>query len=430
MRAILIACASILVGSLGLEQVGAEPRLGAAGLQPRAASEVLPGEFARLERPDDGALLAGRPFTLSGGDRLNIRAMDRPDLSGEFRVREDGVLSLPLLGPVPVEGKTIAEVESGLIGSYERIIRDAINLTIDVVEWRPVTVIGAVDKPGNYPIKSEMMVVQALAAAGGLYRPAAGAPSAIEVMRELSRHKDAANKLKRALAREARIRAELADATQVDVPKRLAELATDEEAKTLLAGEASLMGERRMAHDKKSRALSEQTKLLEKEIAALADQSSKIAEQIDLLDQEVSLTADLSTRGLTPRSQMLARQLQRARLQATASEVDGLRLRAEQSLEAAKRDQELLQPERRVSLRQELRLAEDEVAEQDLAMRAAGALIARLSEQRDGSVDFSGSSPKVAYQITRRIAGKMELLDAKETTRLEPGDVVRVQIVK
>ncbi len=345
-------------------------------------------------------------------------------------MREDGVLSLPLLGPVPVEGKTVAEVERSLIDTYERIIRGTINLSIDVVEWRPVTVIGAVDKPGNYPIKSEMMVMQALAAAGGLYRPAAGNPLVLEVMRETSRRKDAANKLKRALAREARIQAELADATQIDAPKRLAELATEEEARNLLAAEAAFMEERRIAHDKKSQALAEEMKLLEKEIAALADQSSKIADQIDLLDQEVSLKTDLSTRGLSPRSQMLGHQLQRASLQATASEVAGLRLRAEQSLQAAKRDQELLQPERRVSLHGELRLAEDEVSDQDLAMRAAGALIARLTVQRDGSDDFSGSAPKVAYQITRRIAGKMESLDAIETTRLEPGDVVRVLIVK
>ncbi len=367
--------------------------------------------------------------TLEAGDEIRIKSLERPELNGDYRIREDGAASLPLLGAVTLAGRTLEQAQGTLRADYEMVLQSPVALLLDVSEWRPVTVLGSVDKPGNYPFKGRMSVLNALGAAGGIYRPARGSLVTLEVMREATRFEQAAHKLKQALVRKDRLTAEREGKENWEASERLRQIAKPEEVERLVASERRIMQERRIVHEKKKEALADQQRLIEGELEALTKQAQKNAEQIDLMSAEVGVTEDLTSRGLTSRSNKIERQLQLATMQATASEIVGQRMRAEQALRIVRRDIDVADPDRRILIEQDLELAEKTAVEQEIEMRAASDLMSQLSNLRVGVGMSIQSGEKVAFEITRHTMGGPKSFIAQETTPLIPGDVLRVTAI-
>jgi polysaccharide export outer membrane protein len=101
---------------------------------------------------------------LRPGDIIRLKIWRETDLSGDFSVAEDGQAVLPKIGTVHVGGMSGDSLTRFLRASYERYLR---NPTIEVVVLRRITVSGAVNKPGLYPVDGTMTVADALALAGG-----------------------------------------------------------------------------------------------------------------------------------------------------------------------------------------------------------------------------------------------------------------------
>ncbi|MEX0760809.1 MAG: polysaccharide biosynthesis/export family protein [Tistlia sp.] len=121
-------------------------------------------------------------YKLSAGDRLRINVYGQSDVSGEFEVDSGGTISYPLLGPVEVKGRTIAQVADTIT---ERLDADFIadpRVNVEVVNFRPFFILGEVNAPGQYPFASGLTVRQAIALAGGYTRRAS--TSGIEVIRQ------------------------------------------------------------------------------------------------------------------------------------------------------------------------------------------------------------------------------------------------------
>ncbi len=108
-----------------------------------------------------------KDYRLGAADKVRIIVFGEPDLSGEFAVNARGQISLPLLGEVDAEGRTIEEVRqtiaSGLSEGYVLSARVA----AEVIEYRPYYILGEVNEPGEYPYSSGMSVIKAVAAASG-----------------------------------------------------------------------------------------------------------------------------------------------------------------------------------------------------------------------------------------------------------------------
>lgn len=116
---------------------------------------------------------------LHPGDLVRLQIWRETDLSGEFPVDKDGIVVLPKIGPQDVSGKPLAELRDSIVAEYRRYLR---NPSIDVTFLRRVTILGAVRRPGPYPIDPTMTLADALALAGGTMPE--GAPDRIEVHRE------------------------------------------------------------------------------------------------------------------------------------------------------------------------------------------------------------------------------------------------------
>jgi polysaccharide biosynthesis/export protein len=110
----------------------------------------------------------GRVYRLGGGDQVRIITFNVDQLSQTFRVNDSGNLALPLLGSVHAAGLTTGELGTRIARELQRksFVRDA-SVSVEVAEYRPVFVLGEVNKPGQYPYLPGMTALTAVAVAGG-----------------------------------------------------------------------------------------------------------------------------------------------------------------------------------------------------------------------------------------------------------------------
>src|SRR5206468_9446899 len=87
------------------------------------------------------------------------------------RVTETGNISLPIVGVLKVAGLTEAEAETAITKTYKdkNIIANAqVSVTIVEARGRTFSILGSVDRPGQYQIsQSDFRVLDALALSGG-----------------------------------------------------------------------------------------------------------------------------------------------------------------------------------------------------------------------------------------------------------------------
>jgi polysaccharide export outer membrane protein len=105
---------------------------------------------------------------LQAGDTLRVTVFGEEKLSGDFQVDPSGYVSLPLAGTVLAAGLTKIELERSLTEKFKsKYLRDP-KVTVDVASFRPIYVLGEVQRPGEYQYRSGLNVVSALAVAGGV----------------------------------------------------------------------------------------------------------------------------------------------------------------------------------------------------------------------------------------------------------------------
>lgn len=106
-------------------------------------------------------------YRLNAGDRLRVMVFNDATLSGSFAVTGDGNLSLPLIGNLPVRGKTIEETQQLIRARLaEGYVNDP-RVTLEVENYRPFFILGEVARPGQFPFSDRLTVPQAVAVAGG-----------------------------------------------------------------------------------------------------------------------------------------------------------------------------------------------------------------------------------------------------------------------
>lgn len=124
-------------------------------------------------------------YRLGGGDQVRIITFGEDQLTGEFRVDDQGRIALPLLGGVKAEGLTPQQLED-LVGTELRkrnLLKDA-SVSVEVLAYRPIFVLGEVAKPGQYPYQPGMTVLTSVAVAGGFtYRAAEDRASAVRTVK-------------------------------------------------------------------------------------------------------------------------------------------------------------------------------------------------------------------------------------------------------
>jgi polysaccharide export outer membrane protein len=109
-------------------------------------------------------------YTIGPEDLLSIDVFNVPELNKTVRVANDGMISLPLIGRVQAAGLTTAELRKELEAKWAETYLENPQVTVFVQEFRarPVSVIGAVERPGLFYLAAPRTLIEVLSMAGGL----------------------------------------------------------------------------------------------------------------------------------------------------------------------------------------------------------------------------------------------------------------------
>ena len=217
--------------------------------------------------------------TFAEGDVLKIMAFDRDDLTGQYTVQAGLILSLPLIGSVPLTNRTPRELEEILAKDWENRLGTPMSVTIEFAERAPFFVLGGVQSPGMYPYRSGLTVIQALAVSGGIEKlGAADARTRMDVLRERERRAQAIDRMAHATAARARLLAERQGQKEIEFPQSFT-LVGKERMEELVAEQQKLLNARIEQDTLKEALFNEQISLGEAEIATYYQQYDALKEQ-------------------------------------------------------------------------------------------------------------------------------------------------------
>ncbi|CCM78312.1 polysaccharide biosynthesis/export family protein [Rhizobium mesoamericanum] len=390
-----------------------------------------------------GGAQAGEEYVPGPQDTLKIRVYEwRPStmtafewapLSGEFVVSSAGNLSLPIIGTVPVSGKTLEQI-SETIGQRlqsEVGLQKRPSASVEISSYRPLFVTGLVATPGKYNYNPGLTVIQALSMAGGIGSTDANviglqrdALSSRGQMRELEAERLGL------LARQARVDAVLSGASSVTFPAELVSKAKDPRFSRMMEEEQSLFETRERSMMTEIDALNRAKVLANNQIAALKEKSASLAKQIELAGKDLNSVNKLVSQGLTVTARQLGANQNVAELESRNLDVSLATLKTEQDL--AKVDQDIADVHNRYRVNALTEAAElrDRFASnaekaktereqlKNLQIRAPSA-IASIAEEKDPFTFL--------MTINRVVDGSMRTLVVNDNDPVLPGDVIRVE---
>lgn len=121
-------------------------------------------------------------YKLGPEDLLRISVWDNKELTLDLVVRPDGKISMPLIQDVMAEGLTAAQLGAEIrkkLSFY--IVNPEVSVIVLQVNAPKYYMMGYITRPGTYPLRGDVSVLQALALAGGFTQFAS--PRSIKLIR-------------------------------------------------------------------------------------------------------------------------------------------------------------------------------------------------------------------------------------------------------
>jgi len=135
----------------------------AALAQPAIAQTQVPGTLLGENAP------SASDAPIGPRDYIEIRVFQDASLNTKTTVGDDGRITMPLLGKFEVSGLTPSDLEARLKTMLEKYInKPDVSVTVLEAHSKPISVIGAVTRPGPVGITGNISLIQAITQAGGL----------------------------------------------------------------------------------------------------------------------------------------------------------------------------------------------------------------------------------------------------------------------
>ncbi len=380
----------------------------------------------------DGNVVRATDYVVRADDKLRIKIFQYPELSGDYKVRGNGTISIAPIGDIPVNGFSTKEIANQI---SERFVRsgfsDKAGTSVEVIETQPVYVLGDVQKPGEYQFRPGMTVLQVVSLAGGWLR--FNDPGLMRLDRDsiniTGEMRNLVRRYYELTARRARLNAELVMRTELQFPPDLAMRSqNDSGLKQLIDEERSLLNIHVDALKTQIDSLEQNRNLYEREIEAITRQIQANKVQTESVERELVEVRSLVKRGLTTLSRQANLERMQAQLEMNEQGFQTLILRSRQSITQA--DQRIfdLKSQRNATVTaemQKVRMDLDDVSVKFETNRSllveAKVTTATLVGNSDGPVETR------SLTVVRIQDGKALTIEAQEHTELLPGDVLRVQ---
>ncbi len=109
-------------------------------------------------------------YQIGPEDVVEVMVWKNEDLSRVVNVRPDGKISLPLIGDLVAAGQTAEQLKVSIAQSLKRYYKEPpqVSVIVQQVNSYAIYILGQVQTPGRYVVKSGTTFLQALSLAGGL----------------------------------------------------------------------------------------------------------------------------------------------------------------------------------------------------------------------------------------------------------------------
>ncbi|HEU0120723.1 MAG TPA: polysaccharide biosynthesis/export family protein [Bryobacteraceae bacterium] len=126
----------------------------------------LPTELPAADSPS--APVDPKAYRIGPEDVIAIRVWREPDMSGQFVVRPDGRITLPLAGELQVSDLSPEQVQAKVVEMYSKYInKPEVGVSLARVGSKKYYLVGQVLKAGTFPLVVPTTVLEAINSAGG-----------------------------------------------------------------------------------------------------------------------------------------------------------------------------------------------------------------------------------------------------------------------
>jgi polysaccharide biosynthesis/export protein ExoF len=383
--------------------------------------------------PLAAALTDDTGYHLDVGDELRVKVFEWRSsvgdvhewtaLNGKYDVGADGAVSMPLLGAVKAAGLTLDQLSDTISTQLQTRFGLTIRpqASIEIVQYRPFYITGDVNKPGEYPYRPGLTVLQAISIAGGRYRvndPALLLTTAgdLRVLRL---------QYNQLLARRARLQAQLDDASSIAFPPELQRKQNDPNVARTVQREQAMFTAQRDALRAQLDALNQLKSLLSGEVVSLQEKMKNIDLELSLLKQESQSTSTLVQKGLAIAPREFSLRQTELETQGRRLDLDTAALRAREDI--GKADQSIieLRSKTRNQIQTELADVEQRIPETGARIATSTTIIDRETNAATGA-SVAAEDPVATCLILRQGGGTVKQIEANETVQVEPGDTIKV----
>ncbi|TIW28115.1 MAG: sugar ABC transporter substrate-binding protein [Mesorhizobium sp.] len=354
-------------------------------------------------------------------------------LNDSFVVGADGTLFLPFVGQIRAEGTAPGDLARSIgdrLMQHMGLGRPP-DVAVEIAQYRPFYIVGNVKQPGEFPYRPGLTVLQALGIAGGL---PIREDDVSRLQREVISSQGEVGLLALSnvslLARKARLQAELAGSEDITFPSELRDRASNETVALAMDQERRIFAIRKDSLATQLRSLRELKDFLQKELASLEQQLTFHDKQIELIQKELAGVSNLVQKGLAvaPRELSLEGTVAQMQSDRLAAETSMLRVRQDMS----KTDIEILNlgNQRSSEIAESLRETQQQLNEVTSKSDTAVQLLHETQVTAPALLALrqNAAKAKPIFTIVRPKDGGTEELAAQETTLVEPGDTVKVEI--
>jgi polysaccharide biosynthesis/export protein ExoF len=378
----------------------------------------------------------------SGGDGAEPQGAlrtfyQRMDLSGDYAIEPDGGISIPLLGRFQIEGRAVDDVRADLAASFNSVVGKSANVDVKILDRAPVYVVGPVKNPGAYKYVPRMIVLQALALAGGLDRGGDNISGMVEGAREMERLRVETLHVAHLVAQRARLEAERDGVSALSVPAdeaanllapdeeapalpiRLARMDLERTAGTFLSRETAILRAEQAKRQQQDQEIALKAAAARSEISELKLKLNQFDVEKGLRNERLDAMQKLKDRGVVTTNNVLLLRTELADIEARRQDSIVAVLQAKARLAEAEGDGAKLSSENTADLEKQIATIDNEIASAREVAISATALATVLYKPGD-------SSGQATYTIVRQSNEGAKTLQATETSPLMPGDVLKI----
>ncbi|MFC0242585.1 polysaccharide biosynthesis/export family protein [Rhodopseudomonas telluris] len=407
---------------LAQDQPTAEPPKLAIAVEPGSGTAFAIGDRVKLAFYEKMAVEEDKWGRASSAMRGIVQ---RPEMSGEYAVQEDGTVALPLLGSIPAAGRSLKQFVASVADSSEQILGHKLMVNVVSLDRAPVYVLGPVKNSGSFKYASGITVLHAVALAGGLDRGSSDSYMKIETVREIQKRSGAAGSMLKLLARLAVLKAER-DGVSPKIQPQLMEMVGAAEAKNLIEEQIERRKPLMLARQERQRAITGAIEAAKQDLE-LYGRTESLDQLVKTRQERVDNTRTLVERNVL--SKAVLSQVQGELSDAEQRRQDSLNQygMAKQRLSGMQADALKIQSDLKNELAVEIDAIERQLTENEREFRTSEGILSSLPSTR-AQFSFAKRANSINYSIVRQSSKGPITIESDGMTVLQPGDLVNVTL--